>query len=101
MWKLTCDRRFMYLLPQLAWTGISIAYYSGILVQMMSATLGGDSNYQFKWAMLAMVGFGFGEILGGFFIGWIVDRFGTKVAILCNLGIILIMFGVTSAFIEI
>ena len=68
---------------------------------MMSATLGGDSNYQFKWAMLAMVGFGFGEILGGFFIGWIVDRFGTKVAILCNLGIILLMFGVTSAFIEI
>ena len=51
--------------------------------------------------MLAMVGFGFGEILGGFFIGGIVDRFGTKAAILCNLAIILMMFGVTSAFIEV
>jgi hypothetical protein len=36
MWKLTCDRRFMYLIPQLLWTGISIAYYSGNLVEMMS-----------------------------------------------------------------
>ena len=67
----------------------------------MSATLNGDQNYQFFWSMLAMVGFGFGEIFGGLFIGWIVDRFGTKVAILCNLAIILMMFGVTSAFIEV
>ena len=48
-----------------------------------------------------MVGFGFGEIFGGFFIGWIVDKWGTKVAILCNLVIVLAMFGVTAAFIEI
>ena len=88
-------------MPQLAWTGISIAYYSGNLVEMMSATLGGNSNYQFKWSMLAMVLFGVGEILGGFLIGSIVDRFGTKAAIICNLVIILIMFGVTSAFIEV
>jgi MFS family permease len=67
----------------------------------MSKTLGGDSNYQFKWSMLAMVGFGLGEVLGGFLIGWIVDRFGTKVAVLTNLVTILIMFGVTSAFIEV
>jgi len=26
----------MYLIPQLAWSGISIAYYSGNLVEMMS-----------------------------------------------------------------
>jgi len=51
--------------------------------------------------MLAMVGFGVGEILGGFFIGWIVDKLGTRAAILCNLGIILAMFGVTAAFIEV
>ena len=51
--------------------------------------------------MLAMVGFGFGEIFGGFFIGYIVDKLGSKVAIVCNLVIILIMFGVTIAFIQV
>jgi hypothetical protein len=49
--------------------------------------------------MLAMVGFGLGEVLGGFFIGYIVDRSGTKIAILCNLFVILLMNGVTLGFI--
>jgi predicted MFS family arabinose efflux permease len=66
---------------------------------MMSQTLGPDENYQFKWSMLAMVGFGVGEVFGGFFIGFIVDRYGTKTAILCNLVSILLMNGVTLAFI--
>lgn len=65
----------------------------------MSQTLGGDENYQFKWSMLAMVGFGLGEIFGGFFIGFIVDRWGTKTAIICNLIIILLMNAVTLVFI--
>jgi len=50
--------------------------------------------------MLAMVLFGVGEILGCFFIGFIVDRKGSKVATLFNLGIILIMGLTTIAFIE-
>jgi predicted MFS family arabinose efflux permease len=49
--------------------------------------------------MLAMVGFGVGEVFGGFFIGFIVDRWGTKLAIVCNLAIILLMNGITLAFI--
>jgi MFS family permease len=51
--------------------------------------------------MLAMVGFGIGEVLGGFFIGYVVDRFGSKAAIMCNLIIILSMFAVTLGFIEV
>jgi len=66
---------------------------------MMTATIDGDNNYQFKWSMLAMVGFGFGEIFGGFIIGYVVDRYGSKIAIMCNLVIILLMFGVTMGFI--
>ena len=82
------------------WSGISIAYYSGNLVEMMTGAIGGtDAPYQFKWSMLAMVGFGFGEIFGGFFIGYIVDRYGSKVAILCNLVTIIIMFIITLIFI--
>lgn len=99
MWHLTCNRRFLYLIPQLAWTGISIAYYSGNLVEMMTATIGGDDHYQFKWSMLAMVGFGFGEIFGGFIVGYVVDKWGSKNAILVNLVIIIAMFAVTIGFI--
>jgi len=102
MWALTCDRRFMILIPQLLWTGVSIAYYSGNLGEMMTGSLQNYSDQdQFFWSNLAMVGFGLGEIFGGFFIGWVVDRFGSKVAILCNLAIILAMFGITLGFIQI
>lgn len=88
------------MMPQLAWTGISIAYYSGNLVEMMTGAIGGDDDgYQFKWSMLAMVGFGFGEIFGGFLIGFIVDRWGSKFAIAVNVLIIIIMTGITIAFI--
>lgn len=49
--------------------------------------------------MLAMVLFGVGEILGCFFIGYIVDHFGSKVATIFNLVIIALMGGVTLTFI--
>lgn len=102
MWRFFANRRFLMLAPQLFWTGISIAYYSGNLVEMMSDALqqeGKDEHDQFKLSMLAMVLFGVGEILGCFFIGFIVDRYGSKTATIFNLLIILIMGGVTLAFI--
>jgi len=39
MWQFFANRRFLILAPQLFWTGISIAYYSGNLVEMMSDAL--------------------------------------------------------------
>jgi hypothetical protein len=66
---------------------------------MMTVVIEGDNHYKFKWSMLAMVGFGFGEIFGGFFIGFIVDKFGSRLAIISNVLIMLTMFGVTIAFI--
>ena len=40
--------------------------------------------------MFAMVSFGVGEIIGGLFIGQIVDRINSKVASLVNAGLVLI-----------
>lgn len=100
MWKLANNSRFRYLIPQFLWTGISIAFYSGILVEMLSRSVGGNNpQYQFKMAMLAMVLFGVGEILGCFYIGAIVDKYGSKTATVCNLVNILLMIGSTIAFI--
>ena len=36
LWNLCKDRRFIYIIPQSAWTGISIAYFSGNLVEMLT-----------------------------------------------------------------
>lgn len=49
--------------------------------------------------MLAMVLFGAGEVLGCFFIGFFVDKFGSKFAVIVNVMIILTMSGVTFGFI--
>ena len=66
----------------------------------MSDAIGGDDDHkQFKLSMLAMVLFGVGEILGCFFIGFIVDRYGSKIATIFNLLIMLTMGLVTIAFI--
>ena len=54
------NRRFMWILPQTVWTGVSIAYFSGNLVEMLQDSIDGDDQYQFQWSMIAMVFFGFG-----------------------------------------
>lgn len=45
-----------------------------------------------------MVAFGAGEILGCFFIGYIVDKYGSKTASVVNIGIMAVMLGVTFGF---
>lgn len=48
-----------------------------------------------------MIAFGVGEILGCFFIGWVVDKFGSKRASWVNVGICLVMTVVTVAFLAV
>ena len=58
------------LLPQMFWTGISLAVYTGMLVPMITDTLTGtDDNEQLMKSMFAMVSLGIGEMLGGLVIG--------------------------------
>ena len=54
------NRRFMWILPQTIWTGISIAYFSGNLVEMLQDSIHDDERTEFKLSMFAMVFFGFG-----------------------------------------
>jgi MFS family permease len=42
-----------------------------------------------------MVGFGFGEVIGGLFLGFFIDRIGSKKASIMNIMIILVMILVT------
>lgn len=49
--------------------------------------------------MLAMTVFGVGEVFGCFFIGFIIDRFGSKIATIVIMGIIFVMTALTFAYI--
>ncbi len=103
LWNLCKDRRFIYITPQSAWTGISIAYFSGNLIEMLEFHAPDDGPDPAKtkhfWALLAMVLFGVGEILGSFFIGFFIDKIGSKLTVFINLAIIAIMGGVTLGYI--
>eukprot|EP00347_Sterkiella_histriomuscorum_P023537 403334265 len=95
LWNLFVQKRFRLFIPQLLWTGISIAFFSGNLVELMSLTIQGGEQDKFKQSMAAMILFGVGEIFGCFFIGLIVDKFGSKIASLCLI-VIMIMMTVTT-----
>ena len=80
---------------------MSIAYYSGILVTVISESVKGDPADQQYKSVLAMIAFGCGEVMGCFFIGFIMDKMGSKKASFFILGIIVIMTGVSVVFITI
>lgn len=89
--KMTFSKRMRLMLPLCFWTGISIAYYSGLLVCMLTDTLPNEaSNVQYEKSMYAMVVFGIGELMGCFFIGYIVDKKGSKYAAIIDVVIIAI-----------
>ena len=113
LWNLTKDRRFWWIVPQTLWTGASIAYFSGNLVEMMSYRIPDlerkpditDSDYekqdkQHKYfiSMLCMISFGFGEVLGCFFIGVFIDKIGSKISAIINVVLVAIMGGITILF---
>jgi MFS family permease len=90
VWEMTSSRRMRMFLPQLLWIGVSIAVYTGILVPMINLSLKdvANSNTRFEYSMFAMVAFGLGEIVGGLLIGQVVDRRGSKLASLVNMGLV-------------
>jgi MFS family permease len=68
------------------WTGISLAVYTGQLVPIIDDTIpGDDTNDKFMKSMFAMVALGIGEMVGGLFIGQIIDRYGNKKAAMANI----------------
>ena len=83
---------------------MSLSYYSGILVFEISCSIdniqcgNSDPSGTNKKAMLAMVGLGVGEMLGGQLIGQIIDFKGSRAACLANAVIMLVLTGSTISF---
>lgn len=96
------SKKMRLLLPQVFWTGISLAVYTGLLVPLITDTISGDDdNDKFMKSLFAMVALGVGEMIGGLFIGQIIDRYGNKKAAIANVVLILIQTGITIIYIVI
>lgn len=85
---LLVSKKMLPLIPQLCWTGVSIAVYTGILLPIITDTLPEDEK--FELSMLAMVSLGVGEIVGAIGMGIIVDKIGSKKS--CWINVILVLF---------
>ncbi len=87
--KLLVDRRMMLLLPQVFWTGMSLAVFTGLLIPMIAESIPGDDNQdKFQKSMFCMATFGVGEMMGSLIIGFIIDKVGNKAATLANITMI-------------
>ena len=89
----------MYLNLQLAWTGVSIAFYTAMLVPILILQQKDKTDLSDKektsYALYAMVNFGIGEIIGGLVMGVFIDKFGSKCASVKNVILTMMMVVIT------
>lgn len=105
---LSKDRRFWWIIPQTIWTGASIAYFSGNLQEMIQYNIPYDKNHDKDWneqngnflSNLSMVWFGVGEVLGCFFIGFFIDKIGSKISAVINVFLAVLMGATTLVFVH-
>ena len=79
------NKRMRYLDLQIIWTGLSISFWSSLLIPSLTLELSntrGDkmlsNNDKTSKALFAMSCFGVGEILGSTVMGKNIDRFGPQ-----------------------
>ena len=94
-------RKIMYVNMQMSWSGISIAFWSGILTPIMILSLGNhpdlDYDHKASLALYGMVAFGFGEVTGATIMGIVVDKFGSKIGSIKNVILVILMTATTIA----
>jgi len=101
--NLLVSKRMLPILPQVAWTGVSISVYTGMLVPIMSNTLHKTKEPEeiFELTMFAMVTLGAGEIVGAIGMGFIVDHIGAKKSCFINVILIILPTLCILAFIQV
>lgn len=93
--RLLFSARMIYVLPLIIWSGLSMAFFAGVFIPLMTRTMkdsldiNPDLDTEDKRSVQALFTFillGVGEILGGIlFIGPIRDKFGNRVAYLVQM----------------
>ncbi len=71
--------RMLFVVPSILWNAMAAAIYSGNFVPMMNKMMDEDypewsSNQKLEYSLFAMIPLGIGEVLGGFMVGFVIDR---------------------------
>ena len=72
------------ILPIMIWSALSLATFAGSFVTMMTETMNSydwSENKQLEMSLFAMIPRGVGEMVGSLLIGYIIDKYGQKKAI--------------------
>ena len=89
-----------YYLGQCFWTGISIAYWSGLIGPTVVRSLPNASvNAQLSASLYAISMLGVGEMVGGLLMGQVVDKLGSRIGVIIN--VLTIIFACSVTFWEI
>jgi len=97
------DRRMLYLDLYILWTGLSVSFWSSLLIPaitiQLTHTLHDESLSPADMTskgLMAMTMFGFGEVFGSQFMGKVIDKVGAKKATFLNLFNIIVMVAITT-----
>ena len=94
--RLLFSKDMLFVNMNLIWGGTTIAYWAGLLTPIMTLQNPDlDEDHQISKALYGMVAFGVGEVFGGFLHGLLIDRIGSKKAVLVNICILIIVIAAT------
>ena len=75
----------LHVFPLIVWSAISQALFSGSFVPIMNSCmavhLDWNDNKKLSMSLFAMIPLGIGEVIGGFILGFILDRWKQKAGI--------------------
>jgi hypothetical protein len=82
MWKLLGTKKMLTFIPLCSLSAISLAVYQAVLIPVMIMGMSDEltDDEKVSMALVACVGLGVGEVIGGFSFSYVQDAFQTKVA---------------------
>lgn len=90
-------KKMLILIPQLFWTGASMAYWVGLLTPIMTfqqkqtdAYKNSDGAEYLSHALYALILLGVGQAISGIVMGRLVDTFGSKSTVFVNLVVLVL-----------
>ena len=79
------SKRMRWLLPQIFWTGVSLAYWSGLAAIIIARTIPDKNTHdQIQASLYGLSVLGVGEMVGALVMSQIVDRVSSRAGVFVN-----------------
>ena len=95
--RLLVSKRMAFMIPQIIWSGVSIAYWSGLLSPINALSLrtmhpGIKEKKVLSESLYAMMFLGIGQAISGLIMGIIIDIFNSRRACIANVFVMFLTF---------